>query len=38
MVSTGLRHHAHDLQVVIKRYIHVGRDAPTGEWFPAYLF
>ena len=33
-----LRHHAHGLQGVIKRYSHVGRDTPAGELFRPIYF
>ncbi len=38
MVSTGRRHHNHDLQGVIKRRTHVGRDTPAGELFRPIYF
>jgi hypothetical protein len=37
-VSTGLRRTTHDLQGVIKRSKHVGRDVPTGELFRPIYF
>src|SRR4030066_667980 len=38
MVSTMPRHHNQDLQGVIKRRTHVGRDAPAGELFRPIYF
>jgi hypothetical protein len=38
MVSTGRRHYIYDLQGLIKRNVHVGRDAPAGELFRPIYF
>jgi hypothetical protein len=38
MVSTGLRRTTHDLQGMIKRNVHVGRDTPAGELFRPIYF